>query len=77
MTKEEREQYKDKKPIAVFPIGSYLGVEILDIQHGIDDRAIYKYSDSDKIFSAKIKYGKRDSFRTDNYTVFLDECLRV
>ena len=62
MTKVEMEQYRDKKPIAVYPMGNWGGVEILDIIHGIDDYVIARYNfgepEKDKLHRVKIKYNK-------------------
>lgn len=61
MTKVEMEQYRDKKPIAVYPMSNWGGVEILDVLHGIDDYVICRYNfgePEDKLHRVKVKYNK-------------------
>ena len=81
MNKQERDQYKDRKAVAVFPMTNFGGIEILDIIYGIDDYVVYRFNfgEPKEAHKAKIRYGTNyDSFRTyAGYTIRLDECLRV
>lgn len=82
MTKAEMEFYKDKKPIAVYSMSNWGGIEILDIIYGIDDYVVARYNfgkAEDKVHKVKIRYGADDNtyFRLDDYRVNLDECMRV
>ena len=81
MTKEEMEKYADKKPIAVYPMSNWGGIEILDIEHGIDDYAICRYNFGEpekKIHRIKIKSGASvDYIMVDGTYVRLDDCIRV
>ena len=81
MTKTEMEQYKDKKPIGVYPMSNWGGVEILDVLHGIDDYAVWRYNfgePEEKIHKTKIRYGvNRAYIITDSGQIRLDECMRV
>ena len=81
MTRQEKEQYKDKKAVAVFPMTNWGGIEIMDILYGINDYAVYRFNfgEPQELHKAKINYGvNHDSFRTfAGYSVRFDECLRV
>ena len=82
MTKQEMEKYKDKKPIAVYPMSNWGGVEILDIEYGIDDYVIWRYNcgEPEKILhKAKIKDSGRgyQYIQLNEFRVRLDECMRV
>lgn len=81
MTKQEQEQYKEKKPVAVFGMTNCGGIEIMDILYGIDDYVVYRWNfgTPTEVHKAKINYGsKHDSFRTSaGYSIRLDECMRV
>ena len=81
MTRAEMEVYKDKKPIAVYPMSNWGGVEILDVQYGIEDYAIARYNfgkAEDKVHRVKIKYSADSAYiRLDGNQIRLDECMRV
>lgn len=81
MTKVEKEKYKDVRPIAVYPMTNWGGVEILDVLCGIEDYAVYRFNfgEPQELHKAKIRYGaNHNSFRTSaGYSVRLDECTRV
>lgn len=81
MTKQEKEQYKDKRVIAVYPMSNWGGIEILDILYGIEDYVIYRFNfgEPQEVHKAKIRYGvNHSSFKTcAGYSVRFDECLRI
>lgn len=81
MTKKEKEVYKDKKPVAVFGMSNFGGIEVMDILYGIEDYVVYRWNfgTPTEVHKAKINYGaNHHSFRTSaGYSVRLDECMRV
>jgi hypothetical protein len=81
MNKQEKMEYKDKQPVAVYPMSNWGGIEILDILYGIDDSVVYRFNfgEPQEVHRAKINYGvNHSSFRTTaGYSVRLDECMRV
>jgi hypothetical protein len=81
MNKQEQMEYKDKQPVAVYPMSNWGGIEILDILYGIDDSVVYRFNfgEPQEVHRAKINYGvNHSSFRTTaGYSVRLDECMRV
>lgn len=75
MTKQE---YSERKPVAVYPMSNWGGIEIL----GVEDEYVYyrfNFGEPTEAHRAKINYGvKHHSFRTSaGYSVRLDECVRV
>ena len=78
MTKQEQEKYKDLKPVAVFPINSYDGVEILTIEYGIEDYVIVRYNQGNihrkRIYTST---KNRNYFNIYDMRIYLDECLKV
>jgi len=81
MNKQEQMEYKDKQPVAVYPMSNWGGIEILDILYGIEDSVVYRFNfgKPQEVHRAKINYGvNHSSFRTTaGYSVRLDECMRV
>lgn len=80
MTKEEKAKYEDKRPVAVYPMSNWGGVEILDILYGIDDYVVarYNYGEPQELHKVKINYGaKYVTFRLGRQTIRLDDCMRV
>lgn len=81
MTKEEKARYKDARPVAVYPMTNWGGIEIMDIIYGIDDCVVYRFNfgEPKEVHKAKIRTGvNHDSFKTvAGYSVRLDECMRV
>ena len=81
MTKAEMEQYKDKTPIAVYPVSNWGGVEILDIEHGINDYAICRFNFGEpetKLHKVKVNYGPRSTYIVvDGTNICLTESQRV
>lgn len=81
MTKEEIAEYSSKKPIAVYPMSNWGGVEILDIIYGIDDYAIWRFNfgePEEKIHRSKIKYGASTaSITVEGTHVSLGDCMRA
>lgn len=79
MTKQEKEIYRHKKPIAVYCMSNWGGVEILDILYGIDDYVVarFNFGEPQEPHRVKIRYGvKTDTFRIGRTTIHLDECMR-
>ena len=82
MTKEEMKAYKDKKPVAVYPMSNWGGIEILDIEHGIDEYVIARFNFGtveEKLHRIKIEYNKHGVpyFIMSGNRVRLDDCMRV
>ena len=81
MTKQEMEQYRDKKPIAVYPMSNWGGIEILDVINGIDDYVVwrYNYDSPDKLHKAKvlINTSGHQYIRINESSVKLDNFMRV
>lgn len=77
MTRQEKEHYKDKKPVAVYPMSNWGGIEILDILYGIEDYVVARYYGK-TYHKVKINYNiNHPSFRIGRFTIRLDECLRM
>lgn len=75
MNKQDIKRYEDKRPIAVFPMSNWGGVEILDIEHGIDDYAICRYYGK-SYHRVRIRYGVHEtSFRIGDLTFNFKDCL--
>ena len=81
MTKKEKKVYEGKRPIAVYGLSNWGGIEILDIIHSIDDYVVYRFNfgEPQELRTAKVRYGaNHSSFRTSaGYSIRLDECERV
>jgi len=82
MYKEEIEKYKDKDVIAVYPMGNWGGIEILDIEHGIEDYAIARYNYDnvpEKPHRNIIRTNSkgRAFFVLDGRRIYLDECMKT
>ena len=81
MTREEMKQYQDKRAVGTYCLNNWGGIEILDIQYGIEDYVIWRWnygSTDDVIHRSKIRYGgNHSSFRAGRLTIRLDECMRV
>lgn len=81
MTKQEKKEYENKRPIGVYCLSNWGGIEILDILYGIDDYVVYRFNfgEPQELHRAKINYGvNHSSFRTSaGYSIRLDECMRV
>ena len=82
MTRPEKELYKDAKPVAIYPIISWGGIEILAIEHGYDDYVVYRehYGEEDsEVHRVKIRTAAsgRSFFIYNTTRIYLDQCLRV
>jgi len=79
MTKEEKKMYADMRPIAVYGMSNWGGLEILRIEYGIEDYVISRFNfgePEEKIHKSKINYGvNHNTFRVGRYTIRLDECM--
>lgn len=79
MTKVEKEKYKDVRPVGGICLSNWGGIEILDIENGIDDYVIWRenYGEPKEAHRSKIHYGvNHHSFRAGRMTIRLDECMR-
>ena len=70
------------RPIATYTICNIGGIEIYDIEYGIDDRVYFAWIWTDKQSKkcyAKIRFNQagRAYFITRKYKIFLDECIRI
>ena len=78
--KELQERYKDAKPIAVYADSNWGGMELLDIEHGVDDYAICRWNygtPEKKLHRVKINYSKSIPFiRIDGYGISMNNFLR-
>lgn len=81
MTKQEMEKYKDSKPIAVHSISNFGGVEIMDIEYGIEDYAIWRYNFGEpekRLHRSKIGNGNGYQFiQVDDFRIRLDKFIRT
>ena len=81
MTREEMQKYRDAKPVAVYSFG-LCGIEILDIEYGINDAVIYRFcsgsEEVEKPHRARIYYSNNDRnyFLYNGRRIHLDECMR-
>lgn len=72
----------DIKVIGTYCMSNWGGIEILDIEYGIDDRIVYRYNfgqPENKIHKARVYYsaGDRSYFNTKHGRIYLGECMRV
>ena len=79
---KELEYYRNKKPIAVFPMSNWGGIEILDIRYDTEDYIIARYNfgePEDTIHNVKVRHTNAGTpyFRIGDDYIRLDECLRV
>ena len=81
MTRQEMEQYKDKKPVAVYPMSNWGGVEIMDIIYGIEDYVVCRYNfggPEDRLHKIRIRCDDDCAyFLLDKTKIRLDECMKV
>jgi hypothetical protein len=80
--KELTERYGNKPPIAVYADSNWGGLELLDVEHGIDEYAIcrWNYGTPGKIHRVKIQYTKSESvpyIRIDGYSISFNNLMRV
>lgn len=77
MTKQEKKEYENKRPIGFYCLSNLGGIEILDILYGIEDYVVVRYY-GNSYHRVKINYGvNHTSFRIGRRTIRLDECMRV
>jgi len=79
---DKLEYYRNKKPIAVFTMSNWGGIEVLDIIHGIDDYVIARYNfgkPEKTIHNVKVRYTTAGTpyFRIGDDYIRLDECMKV
>ena len=67
--------------IAVYPLSNWGGVEIMEIENGINDLVVWRYNfgSAGKAHKTKVDYttAGRAFFRTKHFRVYLDQCMRV
>ena len=68
-------KYKGKPPIAVY--NGLGGLEIKEIEHGIEDYVIYWQVYGNKMHRSKVRYGKRPYFMFGTFRIYLDECILI
>ena len=66
--------------LGVLPLTNFHSMEIIEIEFGIDDKVVYRYSNETKTHKAKIyntiKTG-RSYFKVKGVRYFLDEFMKV
>ena len=78
MKKAEKLKYLEKEYIGYY--SGYSGIEIKDIQYGIEDYIIFvagAWYGKKSVHKSKVHYGKRDYFKYNGNRIYLDECLRA
>lgn len=78
MRKEEKQYYLEKEYVGYY--SGYSGIEIKDIQYGIEDYIIFvagAWAGKPTVHKAKIYYTDNPYFRYNGYTIHLDDCLRT
>ena len=80
MNKQERDQYKDTRPVAVYPMSNWGGLEIIAIEYGINDFVVYRenFGLPERLHRAVVRIDKNDrSFFIYNSTrIHLDQCMK-
>lgn len=82
MTRPEKELYTDVEPVAVYPMLSWGGLEILAIEHGYDDYVVYREHFGEKesdVHRVKIRTAasNRSFFIYNSTRIYLDQCFRI
>lgn len=62
--------------IGSWTVSNNTALKVLDIEHGIEDKAIVQY-ENDKPRKVKIYYGNRDYIRVYGQRFYFDECIRA
>lgn len=58
-------------------VGMDVAIEVLGVEHGTNDRVVYRFTDEGITRKARIYCGARDYFRTPIGRIGLDEVVRV
>ncbi len=80
MNKKEQEWYKTQKPIGVMTLNNFGGIEVMNIEHGLDDYVIWRfnYGEPQKCHRSVINYKpERICFRAGRMTIHFDEVVRI
>ena len=82
MTQAElHDKYDDKKPIGVYCMSNWGGLEILDIEHGIDDYIICRWNfgtPETRIHRVKASYNAEDcTFKVGEVVIKMSDCMRA
>lgn len=68
----------EDRPIGVVPIGNTIAIEVMDIEYGIEDRVVYRFTDDYIVRKAKIHTNTSRAFiRTPIGRVRLEEVIKV
>lgn len=71
----------DLKPIAIKPLLADLGLNIYEVNYGIDDEVVYGYSNDDNTMTATIEFetesGRPYFLDNNNEKQYLDDFVRV
>lgn len=79
MTKAEKQYYLEKEYVGYY--SGYSGIEIKDIQYGIEDYIVFvagAWCSNKSVHRSKVYYTSsgRDYFRYNGNRIYLDECIR-
>lgn len=76
MTKKEKLNYIDRKPVAIYSCG-LVGLELLEVNaDGINDNVIYRYTGDNSIHRAKIN-NNFTGFKSCIGYVSFNNCFRI
>ena len=80
MKKAEKKYYLEKEYIGYY--SGYSGIEIKEIQYGIDDYIVFvagAWCSNKSVHRSKVYYtlSGRDYFRYNGNRIYLDECIRA
>ena len=82
MTRPEKNLYRNINSVAVYPMISWGGLEILAIEHGIEDYVVYREhfgENESEAHRVKIRTStsNRSYFIYNSTRIYLDQCFRV
>lgn len=69
----------DKKKVkAVLACTASLGIEVLDVEHGVQDKIVWKWSNEKKVHRSTVRdVAGKPCFRANRQWISLDGCLRT
>ena len=67
------------KTVATYVICNNLSINIIDIEYGIEDKILWKWSNSDKLHKTKIYNSRKGRyyFLVDKIRYYLDEFINL
>ena len=66
------------KSIASYPLCNNLSINIIDIEYGIEDKVIWRWSNCNKLHKSKVYNSKKgEYFLVDKLRYYLDEFCRL